>query len=293
MATTAADARQEELAFLRVNGVRIAYADTGGTGTPLVLVHGSWGSHRNWDPVIPGLAEHFRVVAYDRRGHSESERPPGQGRFSEDVADMAALIEQLGLAPAWVVGGSSGAAAAVKLAAARPEILRGIVAHEPPLLGLLEPGSQEAHAVAEIENGPLAEIGQRIATGDHAGAAEQFVEQVALGPGSWAQLPDAMRAMMTANAPTYLDELHDTEWQFVDEAGLARYDGPALLTSGDQSPPMFQHVERRLAKLLPQATRTAYAGAGHIPHVTHPEEYVATLVDFVESHESHQADRRW
>lgn len=289
MATTATGACQQELAFIRVNGVRIAYADTGGTDIPLVLVHGSWGSHHNWDPVVHGLAEHFRIVSYDRRGHSASERPPGQGHFSEDVADLAALIEQLRLAPVWVVGSSSGAAATVKLAAASPEILRGIVAHEPPLFGLLEAGSQEAHAVAKIESGPLAEVGRRIAAGDHAAAAEQFVEQVVLGPGSWAQVPEAIRAMMTANASTFLDELHDTEWRFVDEAGLARYDGPALLTSGDQSPPMFRHIEHRLSKLLPQTARATFRGAGHIPHVTHPEEYVAALVGFIESHE---ADRR-
>ena len=49
MATTAVSVRQEELEFLTVNGVRIAYADTVGTGAPVVLVHGSWGSHHNWD----------------------------------------------------------------------------------------------------------------------------------------------------------------------------------------------------------------------------------------------------
>lgn len=289
MATTAApSSRQVGLEFITVNGVRIAYADSGGTGIPLVLVHGSWGSHHNWDPVVPGLAEHFRVVSYDRRGHSESERPPGQGHFSEDVADLAALIEQLGIAPAWVVGNSSGAAMTVKLAAARPDILRGIVVHEPPLFGLLEAGSPEAHVVDAIDTGPLAEVGQRIAAGDHAGAAEQFVEQVALGPGSWAQLPDAMRAMMIANAPTYLDELNDTEWRVVDETRLARYAGPALLTSGDQSPPVFQPVEDRIARLLLQAKRTTYAGAGHIPHVTHPEEYIAEVVAFIESMEASQ-----
>jgi pimeloyl-ACP methyl ester carboxylesterase len=288
MATTTVSARQEELELLTVNGVRIAYADTGGTGIPLVLVHGSWGSRKSWEPVVPGLAEHFRVVSYDRRGHSDSERLSGQGHFSEDVADLAALIEQLGIAPAWVVGNSSGAAMTVKLAAARPEVLRGIVVHEPPLFGLLDAGSPEARAVAAIETGPLAEVGQRIAMGDHAGAAEQFVEQVALGPGSWVQLPDAMRAMMAANAPTYLDELHDIEWKVVDPTRLARYGGPALLTSGDQSPPMFQPIERRLAQLLPQAKRRTYAGAGHIPHVTHPEEYVATLVGFIESNEANR-----
>jgi pimeloyl-ACP methyl ester carboxylesterase len=287
MATTAASV-QESLRFLRVNGLRIAYADSGGAGTPLVLVHGSWGSHHNWDPVVPGLAKHFRVVSYDRRGHSDSDRTSGQGHFSEDVADLAALIEQLGIAPAWVVGNSSGAAMTVKLAAARPEVLRGIVVHEPPLFGLLDAGSPAAHAVDAIEMGPLAEVGQRIAAGDHAGAAEQFVEQVALGPDSWAHLPGAMRAMMITNAPTYLDELHDTEWKFVDESRLARYDGPALLTSGDKSPPVFQPIERQLAQLLPQAKRTTYAGAGHIPHVTHPAEYVAQVVGFIESFEANR-----
>lgn len=268
-----------------VNGVRVAYAETGGTGIPLVLVHGSWGSHHNWDPVVSGLAEHFRVVAYDRRGHSESERPLGQGHFSEDVADLAALIELLGMAPAWVVGNSAGAVITLQLAASRPDLLRGIVVHEPPLFGILEKGSREALALAEIEAGPLAEVGRRITVGDHAGAAEHFVDQVALGPGSWAAMPDAMRAMMTGNAPTYLDELNDPECVSIDETRLAAYDGPVLITSGDQSPPIFQPVERRIAQLLPAAKRTTYAGAGHIPHVTHPHEYLAEVVGFIESNE--------
>ena len=65
--------------------------------------------------------------------------------------DLAALIEQLGLGPAWVAGGSSGAAMTLKLAATRPEILGGIVMPEPPLFGLLEEGSAQAREVAEIE----------------------------------------------------------------------------------------------------------------------------------------------
>lgn len=284
MATTAAPSTpRAEVEFITVNAVRIAYTDTGGTGVPLVLVHGSWGSHHNWDPAVPGLAEHFRVVSYDRRGHSDSERLPGQGHFSEDVADLAALIEQLDLEPCWVVGNSSGAALTLQLAAARPEVLRGIIVHEPPLFGLLVPGEAAAIAVADIVSGPLAEVARRIAAGDHAGAAEQFVEQVALGPGTWRRLPEAMRATMTANAPTYLDELSDAESLVVDEARLARYGGPALLTSGDQSPPVFKPIGRRIAQLLPQTTQMTYAQAGHIPHVTHSDEYVAALVAFIES----------
>lgn len=281
--TTAAGNGPTDLKTITVGDVRIAYVDTGGSGPPLVLVHGSWGSHHNWDAVVPGLARHLRVVALDRRGHGGSEQPPGQGHSSEDVEDLAGLIQRLGVTPAWVAGGSFGAVVTVQLAAAHPELVRGFVAHEPPFLGLLEPGTPEARAVEEIEAGPIAEVARRIAAGDHGGAAELFADGVAMGPGSWERMPEAMRASMIAHAPTYLDELHDREWRVVDEERLRRFDGPVLLTRGDRSPPMFAPIVRRLGRLLPQAEHTTYAGAGHIPHATHPDLYVDRLVRFVRS----------
>jgi pimeloyl-ACP methyl ester carboxylesterase len=65
----------------RVNGVELYYG-LSGSGEPLVLVHGSWGDHHNWDPVTAALAESFRVFAYDRRGDSASERPAAQAACS-------------------------------------------------------------------------------------------------------------------------------------------------------------------------------------------------------------------
>jgi pimeloyl-ACP methyl ester carboxylesterase len=270
----------EAVELAQVNGVRIAHASSGDAEVPLVLVHGSWGSHDNWDAVVPGLVRHFRVVTYDRRGHSDSERLSGQGSFREDVADLAALIEHLGLAPAWVAGNSAGAVITLQLAAARPDVLRGIIVHEPPLWSLLAEGSPEAAAVAAVETGPLAEVLRRIAAGDHAGAAELFVEEVALGPGSWARMPEGMRKTLVENALTFLDEENDADAVTIDEAALARYRGPVLLTSGDQSPPIFRPVLHRLAELLPRAEHVVYRGAGHIPHVTHPEAYVGEAVAF-------------
>ncbi|HEU4511778.1 MAG TPA: alpha/beta hydrolase [Nocardioidaceae bacterium] len=263
-----------------INGVRISYASTAGPGEPLVLVHGSWGSRHHWDPVIPGLAGHFQVVAYDRRGHSESERPPGQGSFAQDVDDLAELIEHLRLAPAWVVGNSAGAVITLKLAAARPELLRGIVVHEPPMWSLVHEGTAGRAAFAEAANGPLAEVLRRIELGDNAGAAELFVEEVALGAGCWPELPVSMRETMVHNAPTFLDEGRDPEAATIDEAALARFAGPVLLTSGDQSPPLFGPVLDRLEQVLPHPLRRTYVGAGHVPYVTHPEQYIASLIDF-------------
>lgn len=57
---------------IEVNGVRLRYELTG-QGDELVLVHGSWDDRHGWNAVTPLLADRFRVLAYDRRGHSESE----------------------------------------------------------------------------------------------------------------------------------------------------------------------------------------------------------------------------
>src|SRR5579871_5218236 len=121
-----------------INGVRIFWEQRGDSGAPLVLVHGSWGDHHNWDAVVPGLARSFRVFTYDRRGHSQSERLPMQGSIEEDVADLAAFITAHKLAPAHVAGNSFGAAITLKSAAAHPDLFASATAHEPPLIGMLE-----------------------------------------------------------------------------------------------------------------------------------------------------------
>jgi pimeloyl-ACP methyl ester carboxylesterase len=77
----------------RVNGVDL-FHEIRGDGEPLVLVHGCWTDHDSWRFVVPELAGSFRVLSYDRGGHSRSQRPAGQGSRCTDeyvrtVADFA------------------------------------------------------------------------------------------------------------------------------------------------------------------------------------------------------------
>jgi len=65
-----------------INGVSI-FLQEFGSGSPLVLVHGSWVDHMEWPFVVPLLAPRFRVTVYDRRGHSQSQRLPTQGSIRE------------------------------------------------------------------------------------------------------------------------------------------------------------------------------------------------------------------
>ncbi len=94
------------------------------------------------------------------------------------------------------------------------------------------------------------------------------------------QLPDPFRAILEANAPTFLDEAHDPTSGSVDAAALAATTVPLLFTSGSESPSFFSAVISELSLLAPTAQVATIAGAGHIPHATHPDQWVATLLAF-------------
>jgi pimeloyl-ACP methyl ester carboxylesterase len=258
-----------------INGARLHWQLTGEAGNPLVLVHGSWGDHHGWDLVVPALAKSFRVLAYDRRGHSLSARPAAQGSVREDVADLAALVEHLDLAPAHVVGNSFGGVIALRLAAERPDLFRSLLVHEPPLLGLLDDPAarKQLQAVGERMRAVL----DLLARGQMEAGARQFVETIALGPGAWAQLRDTF----VFNAPTFVDEERDPESRTLDLSAVAGFARPVLLTQGERSEPFFSLIVERLARALPTAQRRTLPGSGHVPQVTHPEEYVQLIEPFI------------
>jgi len=264
----------------RVNDARLYYQLVGSGTTPIVLVHGSWGSHQQWDAVASGLASSYRVLSYDRRGHSDS---TGSGTVHDDVLDLAALIEILKIAPAFVAGNSFGSAITLRLAASRPDLVRGIILHEPPLFPLLA-GDPEFGATLGEVLGHMGRVIEKITSGDHAGAAAQFMTELALAPGEWEQLPESYKAMAAANAPTFLDETKDPDaLQF--ELDLIRsFSKPVLLTLGEQSPSNYAPVLDKLAAAIPHAERLTFANAGHLPHVTHPAAYVEATRAFMEAH---------
>jgi len=233
-----------------------------------------------WPFIVPGLAQRFRVVVYDRRGHSQSERLPAQGSVHEDVADLAAIIERAG-APAHVLGNSFGASISLRLAGERPELLRTLNVHEPPLFDLLRDDPERKPLAEGLDKRILAVVND-LAAGNMEEGARRFLDTVAIGPGAWDNfVPDEAKRTLINNAPTFLDECRDPEALGIDTQVLSRFSRPVLLTDGSESPPIFAPVLDKLAAVLPNATRKTFAGAGHLPHLTHPQEYVEAIVDFI------------
>jgi pimeloyl-ACP methyl ester carboxylesterase len=265
---------------LIANSLQLAY-DMTGAGEPLVLVHGGWSDRFNWSPVVDDLARDFTVVTYDRRGHGRSERPADQGTRRDQEDDLAALVTRLGRGPVHLAGTSFGGSISLGLATRRPELVRSVVAHEPPLLSVMAGDAAFGRVLGETAE-KITAIAVRVAGGDAAGAAEQFVEEVALGPGSWAMLPEPLRATMIDSAASFVAEQRDAAWATIDEASLAAIARPVLLTDGDASPAWFRPIVARLAAIAGDAADVhTYAGGGHAPHVTHPEQYVAAVRAFL------------
>jgi pimeloyl-ACP methyl ester carboxylesterase len=105
---------------VHANGIDIYYA-IAGAGEPLVLIAGLGYNSWMWHKMIPGLAKHFRVIAFDNRGVGESDKPAGPYTAQMLADDTAALMQSLGVARAAILGHSMGGFIAQAFALSYPE----------------------------------------------------------------------------------------------------------------------------------------------------------------------------
>lgn len=119
---------------LKTDDVTLHYEDDGDPAQPPVLMlHGITQSASTWSWLVPHLADDFRVVRLDFRGHGDSGRAPGAYNFPGYVADATAICERVLERPAIVIGHSLGGGTAAALAQTRPDLVRGVVLEDPAI----------------------------------------------------------------------------------------------------------------------------------------------------------------
>jgi pimeloyl-ACP methyl ester carboxylesterase len=249
------------------DGTRIAYSESG-TGPALVLVHGITESRHAWDPIVPALGEHWRVVALDLRGHGASDRhaPYDPVTLAEDVRTV---VDGLGLEAPLVVGHSlGGVVASAYGGAGNPS--RGIVDIDQPIalgsfkeaLEPLEPllrGSREEFDTAigivfEVLDGPLP-------------APERERLDALSSPE-----PDVVLGIWGTVFDTDADELDRLA------ADLARGITVPYLSLHGTDP--GEDYPDWLRAIVATSTVEVWPERGHYPHLTEPDRFVRRLRRF-------------
>jgi len=267
------------MSFARINDNRLYYELAGESGDPIVLIHGSWSDSGGWDYLVPLLSDSFKVLRYDRRGHTRSDEPEGWGTIKDDISDLAGLIRQHGLAPAHIVGNSFGGNIALGLAAEDPELINTLIVHEPPAVLLLD-NPENRHILEELDK-KMKVVLQKLENGFLREGARYFMENVVFWPGFWDELPEETHQKFVDNANTFLEEQKDPDWMKIDTEALSGFTRPTLLTFGEKSDKFFRIILEKLEEIIPGSKFRELANMGHVPQTTHPQKYADILKSFI------------
>jgi pimeloyl-ACP methyl ester carboxylesterase len=124
-------------AHVHTEGADIYY-DYEGAGPLLLTIAGGGGDAPRYAPISQILKNQYTVVRYDRRGNSRSATATSSKfNIAQQARDAAAIVKAMGVKNAYIFGNSGGANVGLKLAEDSPELVKGLVAHEPPALLLL------------------------------------------------------------------------------------------------------------------------------------------------------------
>ncbi|KNB50727.1 alpha/beta fold hydrolase [Streptomyces caatingaensis] len=256
--------------FITLRGRRFAYRDFGGSGPAVLALHGHFGRGRAFAPLAAALAPRHRVVALDQRGHGLSD---DGGELTPDayVADAAAFLTALDLAPAAVVGHSMGGHVALLLARRHPGLVRSLVIVDTTVLNR-EP---ETRPVLDVSDWPRhAPTRQALAAAVEARVgpyAVHFLDSAAETDDGWSLLFDP--AALTASQRAFAGDF-SADW--------AASRQPALLLRGGDSFLLSSATARRMARERPGTRLREFPGCGHWLHEDDPDGFAREVGAFLD-----------
>lgn len=242
-----------------------------GEGPPLLLVmglgYGRWG----WEPLLPLLAEDFRVITFDNRGIGESGHPDGPYTAAEMAEDCVSVLDAAGVEKAHVAGSSLGGMISQELTLDNPDRVDRLV------LMSTTPGGPHAHPMPEVTANLLAEVG-----GMEPEAALRLLVENALSDDASAEIVDRILHHR-------LTKPQDPRgWQAQAAAGLG-YDGEGraeairaetLILHGQDDNVVDARNAELLGTLIPDARVTMVPG-GHLFFWEIPEDSARLIRNFL------------
>jgi pimeloyl-ACP methyl ester carboxylesterase len=266
-----------------VNGVRLAIAEAGVGGRPVLLVHGFTGAKEDFTDYLEPLAElGWHAVAPDNRGHGASDKPEGTESYSLDLftADTLALAEELWPGrPFVLLGHSMGGMVAQVLAVKAQDRLDGLI--------LMDTG----HGRLKIDREQLEKIDAIVESIGVAGLADIQARQTEPGP-----LESPAHLKLVAERPGYREfgerklrasssDMYRAMIAVIGTAedrldSLAAIKVPTLVIVGEQDAP-FIVASENMAKTIPGAELVVLPDAGHSPQFENGDAWWAAVSGFL------------
>ena len=261
------------------DGVSLAGYDSGPRDGPaVVLLHSLAGHMGEWQATADALSASCRVVAFDQRGHGTSTRSPADVSRQAFVEDVVAVIEQLGLAPALLVGQALGGHTAFLTAAARPDLVRGLVVAE--VSPERDPLARDRLAVLlRAWPVPFASKEQALEFfGGDSPVASVWLDGLEEHTDGW---------WPRFRCQTILDSLREVSerscWREWDSLRT-----PTLVVRG-QYGWLERNVAQRMLRRCPLASLVEIADAGHDVHIEQPDAWLDLVEPFVASFDARVA----
>lgn len=243
---------------------------------PLVLLHSSASSGRQWEGLMRQLPEGMPAHRVDLHGHGA--RPSWHGDHPLGLLDEARLALDLfeGADGVHLIGHSYGGAVALKLASLRPDKIRSLTVFEPVMFGWLSQargGDRELASVNALANA----IERRLAMHDSHGAAAQFID-FWNGAGSWKQMPAARANEIARHMPDVGRHFTALLAETMTPADLSGIAGPVHFLTGNNTVAAMRCLARHFQHCFPTARHTILMNMGHLAPMTHALELGSLLL---------------
>ena len=272
--------------WITLNGLRLHYIDRGlPEAPPLVLLHGFTGHARTWDHFAEAIADRFRLLALDQRGHGDSDRAPdGDYRIAAMAGDLAAFADAVCPGRFNLVGLSMGGRVAIAYTGAYPERVERLV--------LVDIGPEIApEGLARIRTF-VSKVPEELESEEQAyqllrAAAPRYSEpllrhrvkhsftRLASGKLGW-KYDKALRAQTregTRDMPNLWPD-------------LARITCPTLIVRGSESDVLSPEIGRRMLEILPDGRLVEIPEAGHTVPGDQPEAFARIVGEFLRKEEA-------
>lgn len=265
--------------FAQAQGARLYFEETG-TGHPIVFVHEFGADHREWEEQVRFFAREYRCITFAARGYPPSDVPADPALYGQDfaVADILAVLDDLALPRAHIVGLSMGAFAT---------LLFGI-RHPDRATALVVAGVGTGSNLAELENFRAAQQDRAAALRAHgwpalAEEAAHSPTRIQLkhkNPRGWAQYVTHLRAHSSeGSAMTQAHYQGARDPVYAWEATLRRMAVPTLLALGDEDEPCIE-ANIFLKRTLPNAGLWMHPRTGHAINLEEPAAFNAAVAEF-------------